>query len=284
MFQRWALAQTLPLILGLAATRAHAAEAPVGPAAAWATSYLVNSVFLAEYDSVLATFPEASKDRTTYLASPAGVALARRAAFAIQDMDEQSQGSPNKTRLKTLLGEPAFASRLDTNAVTETFSGLPLRDLWLRIARSYGMPSPSCPIDFDEVKAFAAHQKKLLAGDHGANPNVLLKPLAQWTLPKVQCLVFALMASTGEAKAKDGFEPLEVIRALSQTASPMARDLSLRALLAVRYLELGQYSETLSVLMDLTDMDGGYRLPYEMVQRIFSIRQRGEGAVALQGI
>jgi hypothetical protein len=92
------------------------------------------------------------------------------------------------------------------------------------------------------------------------------------------------MASSPDAKAAEGFEPLHLLRALGQTNSPMARDMSLKALLAVRFLELNRYSETLAVLMDLTDLDPSFRLPYEMVQRVFSIRQKGEGAVALQGI
>ncbi len=276
-----------PLFLALAllAARAEAkADAPISPAAGWATAYLVNSVFLAEFDSVLSTLAKGSAERKEFLSGQPGQALGRRALFAFNDMEGKSQGIFNKPTLKALLEEQKLAAKVEAKDVEQSFANPALRDSWAGISRSYAMDIPSCPIDASDVKAFAAHQKSLLAGEHGANPNVLLKPIANWTLPKVQCLVFALMASTAEAKVTEGFEPLHLLRALSQTASPMARDMSLKALLAVRFLELNRYGETLAVLVDLADMDSSFRLPYEMVQRVFSIRQKGEGAVALQGI
>ncbi len=279
------IAEPLVLTLALLAARAEgAADTPVNPAAGWATAYLVNSVFLAEYESVLSTLSNGSPERATFLSGAPGQAVGRRAAFAFNDMEAKSQGIFNKSQVKALLDEQKLAAKVAPQDVEQSFASPTLRDSWKRVSRSYAMEMPTCPIDLADVKAFATHQKSLLAGEHGANPNVLLKPIAHWTLPKVQCLVFALMASSAEAKAQEGYEPLHLLRALSQTASPMARDMSLKALLAVRYLELNRYGETLAVLMDLTDLEPSFRLPYEMVQRVFSIRQKGEGAVALQGI
>jgi hypothetical protein len=34
----------------------------------------------------------------------------------------------------------------------------------------------------------------------------------------------------------------------------------------------------------MTDVEPAFRLPYEVVQRIFGLRQRGEGEVALRGM
>ena len=34
----------------------------------------------------------------------------------------------------------------------------------------------------------------------------------------------------------------------------------------------------------LADLDEAFRLPYEMTQRVFALRQKGEGAVALQSL
>ena len=85
-------------------------------------------------------------------------------------------------------------------------------------------PSPSCPIAFADVKRFAEHQKTLTTGGAGVNPQALVEPVATWDLPKVQCLLFTLMAASPDMKAKDGFEPLLLLRALQQSGSPLARD------------------------------------------------------------
>jgi hypothetical protein len=176
------------------------------------------------------------------------------------------------------------AARASTGAVAETFQGDKLGVHWTSLARSYEIPSPSCPLSFDEVKSFADHQKELTAGGRAASPLSLVRPLSGWTLAKLQCLIFTLMAASDAAKADEGFEPLHLMRALQQTRSPFAKDNTIRSMFAVRLIQLSQYAETLRVLMDLQDVDPAYRLPYEIVQRIFSIRQKGDGSVALQGI
>jgi len=76
---------------------------------------------------------------------------------------------------------------------------------------------------------------------------------------------------------------LPLLVALRQAGQPLARDVALDALTAVRYLEHAQYPEALALLLDLVDLEPGFRLPYEAVQRIYSIRQKGGGAVAISG-
>ena len=193
------------------------------------------------------------------------------------------------TKEQTLPHNPALDAQLagekpvDAAALGPTFSAA-LAPHWGRLAAYFQQPSPVCPIDLDDVKDFAAHQKELLSGDRGLNAQALLAPLIRWDLPKVQCLVFALMASTPEAKAKEGYDPIHLLAALQQTGSPLMKDEALRAMAALRFLQLGQYAETLRGLMELSDGEPALRLAYDVVQRVFSARQKGEGAVALQGM
>jgi hypothetical protein len=58
----------------------------------------------------------------------------------------------------------------------------------------------------------------------------------------------------------------------------------LSLLLTILYLKQEEYSEALRHLYQLTEKNLGFRLPYETVQRIFSLRQRGSGKVSIQGI
>lgn len=236
------------------------------PQAAWAVSYLLNEAFLAEFASVAPTAAEADKK-----------SLAQRAVFAVESAKLKTQSVP---ALPALSGQKP----VEAAALAATFSAT-LAPHWDRLTAYYAQPSPSCPIDADDVKDFAAHQKELLGdGTRGLNARTLMEPVASWDLAKMQCLVFALTASTPEAKAHDGYDPIHLLAALQQAGSPLMKDDALRAMAALRHLQLGQYAETLRALVELSDGEPAFRLAYDVVQRVFSARQKGEGAVALQGM
>lgn len=301
-------------LLGVAidGATAHADGAPpLSPAAGWATAYLVNAAVLAEYDAGMAAVtPDARKAAQL---SPTGQAIWRRAAFAMASLKAKSQSLPDMERLQQelnaqallLKNEPGFkelsaalakagandaAPDVDAQtaagqaAVAASFNSDSMKRLWTRLTRAYALATPTCPIDVKDVAAFASQQKTALTEGRAPSASTLLTPIAGWDLPKVQCLVFALMASSSEAKTNDGFEPVHLMLALQNSASPLGRDASLKALTAVRLMQLSRYAETLALIMDLTDLDEAFRLPYELVQRVFSLKQKGEGAVALQGL
>lgn len=289
---------------------------PLSPAAGWATAYLVNAALLEEYAAVLASLPTAGAERDAAMTSDQGVALWQRTAFALGSLEAKSQSVPALAGVKAahaahgkiLAKRPDFAAvvavaetlgraavsdqapevdpaaKSGYAAMAKTFASDAMGQRWQRLTRAYALPSPSCPIELKDVRAFAEHQRVELKDGRAVSAETLLKPIAGWTLPKIQCLVFALMASTPDAKENGGYEPVHLMRALQQGGSPAARDASLKALTAVRLMQLSRYAETLSLVMDLTDLDEAFRLPYEVVQRAYSLRQKGEGAVALQGL
>jgi hypothetical protein len=277
------------------------------PKSAWATAYLLNTAFASEYLAIRPSLTPAA------LRTAASRDLWVKARFALSSFAAKGQDFPEAALLDRLLTEhaailaatPGFAtlsaaviqageadtlSRADPKvqaglvAVAGALSTAAARQQWERLIPAYGLPSPSCPLDYQAVKTFAARQKAMQVDTASVAPRQLLDPLAKWSLPQVQCLVFTLMASSPALKATEGFEPLPLMRSLSESSSPLARDASMRALFAVRQMQLGNLAETLAVLMDLGDMEDGYRLPYELVQRVFSLKQKGGGAVALQGI
>jgi hypothetical protein len=239
------------------------------PATAWAVSYLLNAAFVSEFEVIGGAAAEPDKS-----------VLRQRAAFALAAAKAKAQPFPQRARLEPLL---AAEKRLALSAVGATFQAA-LAPSWARLSDFYGPPPPACPLDLETIKSFADHQKRLLAGDRGLNPQALLAPVAGWDLARMQCLVFALMSATPQAQATDGYDPVHLLAALQQTGSPLMQDDALRAMAALRFLQLGQFAETLRGLMDLSDKEPAFRLAYDVVQRVFSARQRGEGAVALQGL
>jgi hypothetical protein len=134
------------------------------------------------------------------------------------------------------------------------------------------------------VRAFAGRQRAATAAGRQPGIGDVLTPLAGWSLARTQCLAAALMAVPEAKKQSEGYDPTALLLAVAAPSSPFAHDAALKALTAVRMLELTRYPETLGAIMDLIDLDDGFRLPYEIVQRVFALKQKGEGAVALQGL
>jgi len=274
---------------------------PLSPAAAWATSYLLSTAFIVEYLSVDALQPQA------IAATGLWSAPWLRAYFAAASLRAKGQNGGFAATLAPRLQahfDAVAAPKLAMAAAGDRYSegqnqvqlqaGLALiaasfspaaAGRWQHLAEAFVLSPPTCPIDYAAVKDYAAHQLRLQAGGsgRGANQAALLGPLKSWSEAKVQCLVFALMDGVAD-RLDQGFDPLPLLTTLTAAGAPMSHDISMRALAATRLLQLGQYPETLRILLDLVDLDDAYRLPYELVQRAFSLRQKGGGSVALQGI
>lgn len=277
------------------------AGSPTLPESAWSSSYLLSTILAGEFEAVLDEFPVASaKDgKEAFFATDAGRNLRLRALFALDAARQRQQilqhGSRIALKLRALDSLDALTLPKDeasalTN-LTETFPSEPLRHSWKQLRLAYTTSSPRCQIGSEDVRGFLAHQKALLNFGHALSSKDLLEPLAGWDLAKLQCLVFSVMATAsrpgdGDIKtdASSPDEPLHLLLALSQNQPEAAKDKSVRTMLALRFFELRRYDETLRILMDLQDNDTSFRLPYDIVQRIYSIRQKGSGAVALRGL
>ena len=277
-------------------------QAPLSPAAAWATSYLMNAVFLAEYDAVVAALPSRHETPETFYATAAGRGLWRRAVFATATAASKRQSLPLAQHARGLLREQArlladlkSAPKADqalaravalagpkaplsppsSSSVLATWTEPAVQGRWRALAPAYALPLPSCNLA-STTHTYTERLARLTADGHALTAAEVLAPLRGWDASKLRCLAFAVTWS-GQV------DSLPLLVALRQAGQPLARDVALDALTAVRYLEHAQYPEALALLLDLVDLEPGFRLPYEAVQRIYSIRQKGGGAVAISG-
>jgi hypothetical protein len=283
----------------------------LSPEAAWSGSYLVNSAFITEY--ALLWKDELPVDKSLMI-QPAAVNLWKRAFFAQEAMRFRGQSSESQQKLRekidqhyamllkvqpTLTAErdliqlsaairvkPEEQSRADAGyqLIISSFNDEKHQANAKDLRSFYFADAPTCPITAAEVKDFVAYQAKLLSEKSAINGGVLITPLKDWPLKKVRCLIFALLATAGsEANAK-GHDPVHLMLTFQQMASPLAKDAAFKGVYSIRLLQTNQFAETLRVLVELVDLQPAFRLPYEMVQRIFSMRQKGDGQVALKGI
>lgn len=300
----------------------YADEKIPSPFSEWSQTYLINTLFVAEYDSFLhsPSADDPSAYRESFFKSEGGLDLWIRAVFAIESAQRRGHFIPQDQNLRLVLNahkarlkkvSPEFtknkpyikqAIKLSPdhlplsvevlNLLEQTWSSDSLKSHWKKFQDAYHSTTPICPLNAEEVAAFAKHQKKLLGEGESLNPIKLLKPLShpskEWSLDKVRCLALTFMATPEELKKNQGYEPLflmESLRSFSKNIPKLAlasRDLSIKTLLALRYFQKKRYPETLNVLVELQDEHPEYRLAYEIVQRIYSMVQRGQGDVALK--
>jgi hypothetical protein len=283
----------------------------LSPEAAWSGSYLVNYSFITEYALL---WKDNAPIDDALMIQPAGINLWKRAFFAQEAMRNRGQSSDGQSNLQNKLEQhfslivkvqhqfatdrdliqlaagisikPEDQVRADAGyqLIVASFNDEKHQANAKELRSFYFADAPTCPITAAEVKDFAAYQEKLLTEKTAINGNVLVAPLKEWPLKKVRCLIFALLATSNTDVSNIKNDPIHLMLTFQQMASPLAKDMAYKAVFSIRLLQTNQFAETLRILVELVDLQPAFRLPYEMVQRVFSIRQKGDGQVALKGI
>jgi hypothetical protein len=257
---------------------------------------------------------KANTSRDDYLVSAAGQALWVRGQFGLLAMAARRQQVSDVLRISSLADEhqKVLVSRkskvppIDTlrraateeseSTATETsekatdvsvlsaaLAPLGLHVYWPEMEKHFVAASLACPIAPNDVSDAATVFHNLLqesGSEQSTSPARMLSGYANWQPAKIRCLALHL-ATLPQCSAA---EHLVFLMALRQSQGPYAKDVALSALTAQRLIEAVRYPEALAILLDLSDQDRSFRLPYELLQRIFSARQKGRGAVALQGL
>jgi len=277
---------------------------PLDPATSWANSFLMNSLFIAEHQSHMkySKLQKFAEDKT--FASYEAKNLFIRSKFAILSSQSKKQAIQNINDAKALNIEHALylSSHTDTkhsaNAllttknidknfykkVGSTFSDQKFKESWSFFSQSYVNSDHGCDITPELKEAFSQYQGKLANENIAANTTKILQPIKKWRLAKVRCLLVTLMSSANSTHVSKAIDPVHILNAIAQINSPFAQDTTIKALHAIRFFQLNNYAEALRVLVEMQDKEKAYRLAYEIVQRIYSRSEKGEGKVALKGI
>lgn len=258
--------------------------------------------------------PKPSSPRKDFLVSDSGQALWVRGQFGLLAMAARRQQVSDVMRItsladehyKVLLSHKAKVPPIDSlrraaserseSIGTETseivtdpavlsaaFTPLGLQVFWPDMEKHFAAAGLACPMAPNDVSDAATALHNLLresGSEQSTSPARMLAGFANWQPAKIRCLALHL-ATFPQCSAA---EHLAFLMALRQSQGPYAKDVALSALTAQRLIEAVRYPEALAILLDLSDQDRAFRLPYELLQRIFSARQKGRGAVALQGL
>ena len=252
--------------------------------AAWSGTYVLNATFLAEYEARRLSFGDRQADYQQWLNSKDGRQLYTRARFALDALAGRSQtiadlqGWEQRLAIHGQQLKPAI-TKVDAALVAATLPDYQ-QESWQHWQVLYALPAPTCPLSAAKVQEFVAGLEQALSNG-GESAQATIARLQGWPAAKVRCLALTLSA-TNDGNRQRG--PLTLLQALQVMDSPLMADTSIRAIFALTLLRHGNFPETLRVLMTMLDEQPAYRLPYELVQRVFSIRHQGRGRVALQGL
>lgn len=252
----------------------------------WAVSLMLNVIFAAEYLAVAEIAAMDPQSLQNFKEDPKAKLLAERARFVLAAARARGQElglSEAITRTLVAHGIADHAPPPGAEAVELSLSAATQQQYWKVLQVAFRGDKLQCPLATSEVVAFADLQKRALSNQQPLSSAQLLGYVENWSPEKIRCLIFALMGSSEEAKRDSGFDPMPLLQALRQKAHGVLEGPALKALTIARLVQLSDYAESLRLLIELTDSEPAFRLPYEIVQRVFGIRQRGGGAVALRG-
>ena len=269
------------------------------PAIGWGSAYLMNTVFAMEYGNL--HDHDGGAAVVTHRERPLHSAEWTRAYFGLSALKSSGLQVPGEGELADkVAADPAaranssvigaLRGHLDQRLalVEATFKGKDWATRWQRLAVAYRTDAPSCTDTADSLRRLAVIEmrsaEQVPAGAKGRDfGKAALSPMVKG-LDKTQahCLVAAMLRTSTESQLKT--DPLALLVGMSGAGSALARDPDLMAVHAARLLATHRYAESLALLVELADIDDGYRLPYELIQRAYSWRQRGAGSVAIQSL
>lgn len=271
----------------------------VSPAIGWGSTYLMNTVFAMEYGNL--HDHDGGAAVVTHKERPVHSAEWIRAFFALAELKSSGLQVPGEGELADkVAADPAARANSSVISalrgplearlalVEASFKGKDWATRWRTLAAAYRTDAPNCTDSADSLRRLVVTQSQ--AAEHGPAGakgrdigKAAIIPLVK-ELDKTQahCIVAAMLRASTEAQLQ--LDPLPLLTAMSGAGTSLARDPDLMAVHAARLLATHRYAESLALLVELVDIDDGYRLPYELIQRAYSWRQRGAGSVAIQSL
>jgi hypothetical protein len=283
----------LTLLTAIPGASALGGSFPDDPLKLWGDTYLLNEIMVREMNLVgqlRLTEPRVSTPAEKYDEQ----FLVSRAEFAMEEARKSGQVLTQSIDFKVqkrIAGTKAKAV-IDRDSISQ----LPLPThlaswfrLWPQFAREYGVVRPDCQVSETLIQDYARFQQGLIASAKNPSPSDFQWLFSRSTVPEIRCLAVRLMSTQIQQsdKSNANLEPVYLLASLvrvSEQKFGWATVTAFKALYATRLVQLNMYGEALAVLLELQDKTPAYRLPYDIVQRLYSHTQKGKGVVAFKNL
>ncbi len=139
-----------------------------------------------------------------------------------------------------------------------------------------------CDVPSKGLSLIADLQSSASKQSKGALLRKVVNQIGQMQLDASLCLMSSLTSLASKHTTSGKYEPLHLLQYLRQIDHPIYRNEAVKVMHAMRFLQIGDYPETLRILWQLKDVNLYYVDSYNQVQKIFAKKQRGQGSVALR--
>lgn len=268
---------------------------------------LLDSLFIAEYASVLDLIDKGKmakvKSKQDFFNTKEGIALFKRGVFGYASARGRGFRLKNFNKVQALINENNLlkgrekiifekkpeARTLETTLwplVNESFINPKFKDFWSDLGASFTSHWPPCSgdMDFSEVvKVFLKLKKEADQIKENERGAYWAKNLVRFKNEGLQCLALAGFVIDNHEETKD-YSAEMFFDAYEKAGFINEKDPVLRLAASVVLFWQARFSESLRIILELQDKNPSYRLPYEIIQRIYSFQHAGKGEVALQGL
>ncbi len=271
---------------------------------AWANTSLLNTLFISEYIAVVNKVDEGGltniKSRKDFFTSKEGQALFNRAAFGLVSSETRGQWVKDISRAETvILEQDAMRDRerifsknkvrqktLETvlwPLVSESFVNPSFREYWDAQSALYAINAPVCP-DYKSLDEKFLESKKIVDKRPLQEQNsAWRKAYSSFSLLDVRCIAWSSLTRKSPEE-KTQVDAAMFFSSFEKAGTPFQNDPMIRLISILNFFNTSRFPEALRIILELQDEDTSYRLAYEIIQRIYSLEQRGKGEIALQGL
>jgi hypothetical protein len=236
------------LTICLLATPGQAGPVPMSLNAAWLQTYLLNSIWALETVSTKTPTPQQE------LRLHAAAVDAKVRLQPLPTASAPTTTQPNTLPIATVVAEQMAGNRWEKH--------------WSELKLAYDLSAPTCLESVDPTALLGL----------AAKPNTSAQQLkaAYAATENAECTLLKAVQTANSAAAT-----AKLANALRQQPNAPKRILDLA--LVVSYLQQNEFPEALRTTLEIADYDSNFHMVYEFIQRIFTQRQRGDGAVSLRG-
>ncbi|MEN9834595.1 MAG: hypothetical protein RL011_788 [Pseudomonadota bacterium] len=264
----------------------------------WATAYLLSTVFIAEYDSLVAYDRAAAsimkRERPLHTAewmrAHAGLSYIKSSGLDLPELDrlsDQVASDPAARAHAQFIADFKIADREGIKAIVATFKSPEWAERWQRLSPSFTASLPRCELSREALavlKLYAAPAIPLETAGTTVKTGNTGSPTQVSTLSPADRSCLLITMTKVPSGAGETYQITNLLSLMASGERQTVIDPDVLAVYAARQVAERHYAEALSVLVGMVEKDASFRLPYELVQRAYSWRQRGSGKVAIQGL
>ena len=266
----------------------------------WSKTYLLNEIFRINYSSLYEQSQSSGADMASFWFEKSNVNSLKAAYLTaklnkrmndknplvpvfeahINNITKKKNEKLNWDKFRKLSSAKSLSVVLDD--VLEEFKlSSELGKTW---KHSYVEANASCSLSELKKSSFISMQDMRVKNNLPITASNVITSIEKWNANEVLCLAIELSRYPIRGDEYKKYSPLPLLQTLDAISSSLMKDERLQVVYTTELFRRRHYAASLRVLYSLQNKEEAYKLPYLSIQRIYSMTEKGKGAVALQSL